>query len=277
MGKCDKNHSETQLPLLGLIPAGGFGRRLAPLPCSKEILPLGFYNSSEKGEARPKVACHYLLDSMCEAGVQKAFVVLGPGKWDIPAYFGNGKAVGIHLAYLIRDLPFGVPFTLDCAFPFIDNCNIAYGFPDILIRPKSAFRKIADKQRVTKADLVLGLFPTEHLHKWDLVELGKSGMVQRIAPRPHKGTAGYTWCIAVWAPSFSQFLHRFIGDELETRQDVEAFKCKDEIDLGTVFQAAIDRGLSVEHVQFKEGFCLDIGTPEDLKRALHLHFGMSKG
>jgi glucose-1-phosphate thymidylyltransferase len=270
MDKYDKNRSETQLPLLGLIPAGGSASRLAPLPCSKEILPLGFYDSSEKGKQKPKVACHYLLDSMCQAGVQKAFMILGPGKWDIPAYFGSGQAVGMHLAYLIRKLPFGVPFTLDCAYPFIENCNIACGFPDILIRPKNAFRQIAEKQNVTKADLVLGLFPTDHLHKWDLIELSKSGMVERITPRPHQATTGYTWCIAVWAPSFTRYLHRFVEHELERRLDAKTFKGEDEIDLGAVFQKAIASGLSVEHVLFEDGFCLDIGTPEDLKMALHL-------
>jgi glucose-1-phosphate thymidylyltransferase len=113
-----KKSFKTSPPFVGLIPAGGQGSRLAPLPCSKEILPLGFYDSPEKREQRPKVACHYLLDYMRRAGVQNAFIILRRGKWDIPAYFGNGQAVGIHLAYLVREFAFGVPFTLDCAYPF---------------------------------------------------------------------------------------------------------------------------------------------------------------
>jgi len=267
--------SSNKLPcLVGLIPAGGQADRLAPLPCSKEILPLGFYYSTEKGHKRPKVACHFLLDGMRLAGVKKAFIILRPGKWDIPAYFGSGESFGIDLAYLVRKLPFGVPFTLDCAYPFIDNCLVACGLPDIIFRPDDAFRKLSEKQEASGADLVLGLFPTENLHKWDLVELDNKNRLMRILPRPHNGTSGYTWCISVWSPKFSLFLHRFIENALKRQADGKCIQVNDELPMGTVFQSALADGLLVEHVLFKDGFCLDIGTPEDLQKALCMHLGL---
>jgi glucose-1-phosphate thymidylyltransferase len=199
----NKKQADTSAaPLIGLIPAGGMGQRLAPLPCSKEIFPLGFYRCSEDGQQRPKVAGHYLIDRMQTAGVRKAFIILRPGKWDIPAYFGNGESFGIHLAYIVRTLPFGVPFTLDSAYPFVENCRVAFGFPDILFHPDDAFSQLSQKQQDSGADLVLGLFPTDSLQKWDLVELNDKGRIVRIIPRPHQETKGYTWCIAVWSPEF---------------------------------------------------------------------------
>ncbi len=48
----------TQREIIGLIPAAGQATRLAPLPCSKELYPIGL----ERGGARPKVVCEYLLD-----------------------------------------------------------------------------------------------------------------------------------------------------------------------------------------------------------------------
>src|SRR5687767_13356160 len=47
-------------PLLGLIPAAGRAERLGPLPCSKELLPIGF-RETPRGPS-PKVAGHYLLE-----------------------------------------------------------------------------------------------------------------------------------------------------------------------------------------------------------------------
>jgi hypothetical protein len=44
--------------------------------------------------------------------------------------------------------------------------------------------------------------------------------------------------------------------------------------MGAVFQAALTDKLLVEHVVFEEGFCLDIGTPSDLKKALCMQLGL---
>src|SRR5262245_170131 len=91
---------ETQREVIGLIPAGGQAKRIAPLPCSKELYPVGFRKHHADGSVRPKVACHYLLEKMKLAGVNKTFIVLRSGKWDIPTYFGDGKLVEMDLAYL---------------------------------------------------------------------------------------------------------------------------------------------------------------------------------
>lgn len=45
-------------PLVALIPAGGISARLAPLPSSKELLPVGCL-ATEAGP-RPKPVCLYL-------------------------------------------------------------------------------------------------------------------------------------------------------------------------------------------------------------------------
>lgn len=87
---------EEQLPeVVGLIPAGGQATRLSPLPLSKELYPIGFQSISKDGGMRPKVVCQYLLERMKFAGITKAFIILRSGKWDIPAYLGDGFRLGI--------------------------------------------------------------------------------------------------------------------------------------------------------------------------------------
>jgi glucose-1-phosphate thymidylyltransferase len=145
-------------PRIGLIPAGD-GSRIAPIPCSKELYPVGFGRADNNESVRPKVVSHYLLEKMRVANITKAFIILREGKWDIPTYFRDGKVLDMNLAYLMMDLPFGVPYTLDQAYPFVKDNLVALGFPDILFRPDDAYMKLLSKQEESGADIV-GLFPS---------------------------------------------------------------------------------------------------------------------
>ena len=78
--------------VIGLIPCGGHATRIAPLPCSKEVLPVGLRRTVD-GSLRPKVVSHYLLEKMRQGGVRRAFFILRNGKWDIPQYYGDGSYV----------------------------------------------------------------------------------------------------------------------------------------------------------------------------------------
>ena len=82
--------------LIGLIPAAGQASRVAPLPCSKELFPIGFHPERREHGGRPKAVAHYLLEKMRLAGVSKVYFVLRTGKWDIPAYFGDGSEFQMH-------------------------------------------------------------------------------------------------------------------------------------------------------------------------------------
>ena len=85
-----KRDNEFQQEVVGLIPAGGEATRIAPLPCSKEVYPIGLRHMNEECRVVPKVVCHYLLEKMRVAGIKKAYIVLRDGKWDIPAYLRDG-------------------------------------------------------------------------------------------------------------------------------------------------------------------------------------------
>jgi glucose-1-phosphate thymidylyltransferase len=256
--------SETRPDLLhdiiGLIPAAGQATRLAPLPCSKELYPVGL--RSEAGSVRPKVVCQDLLEKMARAGIGKVYVVLRAGKWDIPAYLGDGSAFHVSVAYLMMRLPFGPPYSLDQAYPFVQNSLVAMGFPDILIEPDDAFVHLRTRQTETSADIVLGLFPTNRPETCDMVATDPAGRAQQIFIKPTSTDVQDTWLIAVWTPTFTQFLH----DHLATTMTLaEASPLpRREMHVGEVIQAAIEAGLHVDTLQFRHGWYLDIGTPEGL-------------
>ena len=117
--------------VVAVLPAAGRSRRLAPLPCSKEILPVGLGIIPGCDGKRPKVASHYLLECLQQAGVRKGYVVICQGKWDIPAYWGDGSRLGMDLAYVAIEGSSGPPDTIDRAYPFVKDKIVAFGFPDI--------------------------------------------------------------------------------------------------------------------------------------------------
>jgi len=148
---------------------------------------------------------------------------------------------------------------------------IAFGFPDIIFQPEDAFETLITHQTDTGADLVLGLFPTDHPQKADMVEIDGAGRLREIIIKPQQTDLVYTWIIAVWTPTFTKFMHDYVKlastpvTHAETQPSPADWP---ELYIGQVFQAAIDAGLKVEYRIFRKGHFLDIGTPEDLVRAI---------
>ena len=111
-------------PIVGVIPAAGRATRLAPLPCSKELLPVGVHDEPAALRGRPKVVSHYLLERMRDAGASRVFFVLRSGKFDIADYHGDGSALGLSLAYLVVGEPWGPPFSIAQAAPFVGEATV---------------------------------------------------------------------------------------------------------------------------------------------------------
>ncbi|HTE34586.1 MAG TPA: hypothetical protein VK666_29610 [Chryseolinea sp.] len=252
-----------QKEVIGLIPAGGHATRLAPLPCSKELFPIG-WQVDDAGNKKPKVVSHYLLDKYKAAGVSKIYFILRKGKWDIPQYYGDGAMTGMDLAYLIMNLPHGHPFTIDQAFPFIKDNMVAFGYPDILFEPHDAFSRLLAKQVATNASVVLGIFPITPDQRWvDLLSFHEDQKIKSIAradSNPLDQRLG--WAIALWSPEFSLFMHQFLNDAVKANTFTAAGG--KEYTMNHLFQAVLDKGLSIESVVFESGFVLDVGTPDDM-------------
>lgn len=254
-------NQSTQNNVLGLVPVAGHGTRIAPLPCSKELFPIGYRLIDGGGERRPKVVCHYLLEKMREAGITKAYMVLREGKWDIPTYLRDGRMLQMHLAYLMVGLSLGVPYTLDQAYPFVRDAVVAFGFPDILFEGDDAFRQLLSYQATSDADILLGLFPADLPEKMDMVDVEEKGRVRAIVIKPPQTHLQYSWAVAIWTPVFTQFLHTYLADD-ETLAATQP-----ELSVGHVIEAAVRAGLRVEGFPVSGEPYLDIGSSEGLAKA----------
>ncbi len=245
--------------LVGLVPAAGRASRLGELlPASKEVLPVP---SEDGGPARP--ACHDLLSAFALAGVDRAFVLLRDGKWDVPGTLGDGAAFGLHLAYVVLQPTPGVPFTLAAAAPFVQGADVALGFPDILLQPRDLLLRLRAHHDAGEADCSLALVPCDRPWASDVVGLDEAGRVTRIEIKSRAAGPAWTWVLAIWSPRFTDFLLRFVA---EHRDHPEAADGR-ELHVGDVLAAAIDHGLRVSALAADEGRSLDLGTPESLRRA----------
>jgi glucose-1-phosphate thymidylyltransferase len=249
--------------IIGLLPAAGQATRLSPLPCSKELYPIGSWWVAEAGQERPKVACHYLLEKMRLANITQVYIVIREGKWDIPAYLRDGSILGLHLAYLVVGPTAGPPYTLDEAYPFVRDAFVVFGFPDILFKGDGAFDRLLAHQAVNAADIVLGLFPADHPEKMDMVEVDENRRVTELVIQPRHTRLEYSWDIAIWSPAFTEFMHRYLAAQKATASNPP------ELSVGHVIQAAVREGMLVEGVAVSDEPYFDIGTPEGLAKAIH--------
>ena len=259
-----KHNLLTGKQLVGIIPAAGKGTRVAPLPGSKELFPIGFGEVEIEGKKRhyPKVISQYLVDQMVTAGVKQIYMIISEGKWDILKYYGNGKHFGAQIAYLMVDELHGMPYTINTAFPYLENSTVLFGMPDTIFRPVDALRLLLAQHELYGADLTLGLFGTDQPQRFGMVEFDDEHHLITCIDKPNQTHLNFMWGNACWGPAFSKLLN----DELQITLSGESMKS--EIVLGDYFIKAVKMGLNVCVHPFIKGEYVDIGSPKDLKRAV---------
>jgi glucose-1-phosphate thymidylyltransferase len=95
-----------------------------------------------------------------------------------------------------------------------------------------------------------------------MVDMGDGGQIREIIIKPEKTNLQHTWGISVWRPTFTDFMHNYL---LEIK---ESAATQPELHMGDVFQAAISKGLMIEGLEVSNKPFIDIGTSDDLLRAI---------
>lgn len=252
--------------MVGIVPAAGTATRIAPLPLSKELFPVGFRQVD--GVPRPAPVCEHLLAGMAAAGLRTVYLVLGDGKWDIPAYLGDGAQLGLDIAYLTIRGSRGVPFTVARANNHLRGATVAFGFPDIIFTPEDALLRLRTRLERGAGDVVLGVLPADRPETADVVDVDAGGRVRRILVKPANPPSRLAWVLAVWRPTFTRHLNERIAAWPEPEDcPGTAPDQPSELHMGHVLQSAVEQGLQVE-AEVLAGSYIDVGTPEGLRAAV---------
>jgi dTDP-glucose pyrophosphorylase len=252
--------------VVALIPAAGSGTRIAPIPGSKEVFPIGFANV-EGDKPEVKVVSQYLFDRMVAGGVGQGIIVLREGKWDIPAYFGEGEPAGMKLSYVVVAQTLGPPDTLDRAHAFVRHNIVAFGFPDIMLGPPDVFDRLLTRMDVGDVDVVLGLYDVVDPHHSDMVELDEENRVLGIYLKHATPLLPHCWGCAVWAPAFTEFMHEAVREyRNNTTGSFGTIDAGGDLPMGLIFKQAVAVGLKVVGVPFEGRRWTDVGSPRSLLR-----------
>lgn len=248
------------MDVIGLIPAAGRAKRLPFLTCSKEIFPIGTLSQTIGGVTiqTPKPIISYMIERLYVAGVNRAIIITNKEKSDILRVLGDGNKFNINISYLVQEDSNGMPNALNLAFPWTKDAIVLFGMPDTIFFPEGAFESLVEKLLVTRADLTLGLFPTDKPSKFGMVKFDEQDNFTYTIDKPRSTDLEYMWGIACWNNTFSRFMNDYLKNN----------SFSTEIVFGTVIQAAHDSGMKINVLPFSNGEYLDIGTPDDLQRAI---------
>ncbi len=235
----------------------GRATRLQGLGGSKELVAAAHPQAPGDRTA----VCEHLLRAMRRGGIGEVYLVIRDGKWDIPAHLGDGSRFDLHLAYLLMGRPWGAPYSVDQAYPFVRGRLVALGFPDMCFADGDVFTPLVQHQRRSGADVVLGLFPADRPGKVDMVRIDEHRRLREILIKPAATDLRQTWGVALWTPRFSDFMHAFLADHQHRAAAAP------ELHIGDLVNAAITAGMDVQAVAVSQHPFLDIGTPDDLARA----------
>ncbi|WP_081752557.1 sugar phosphate nucleotidyltransferase [Kallotenue papyrolyticum] len=248
--------------LVGLLPAAGRGSRLGAIPCSKEIMPLGFQLQAigDGRHWRPITALETHLKALRCANVTRAAIIISESKADIVRYIGNGERYGISITYLYQQQLSGMPFALDLATSWIGKATTVFSMPDTIIEPIDTMMRVVEQHLTHPADVTLGLFQTTTPHKFGMVEVTSDAVIRRFIDKPLHTDLTLMWGLAVWSPRFTQYMSAFLKSITSSEK---------EIVLSDIFQAALEGGLTFRGVVLEDARYRDIGTPEDFQAVVY--------
>lgn len=243
--------------VVAVLPAAGTGSRLGHNG-AKELVRIG----PHEGEHRPVI--EWALRRAQAAGVSRAVVVTTEHKHDLRRGLEQLRSgpQGPTLDVLATAPTPSSVHTLGVALERDPDAHWLLIYPDILTAPASAPSQLARHALGTEADVTLALFPSDRPDKVDMVEVDERGRLRGLRIKQPDVGLRFTWAYACWRPSFTALIRR------ELQNPIHGYPVGRELYFGDLLGRALEQGMSVDTVAFDDGFALDIGTPDDLRRAL---------
>lgn len=262
-------------PVVGLLPASGWGTRLSATPISKELLP-AWHPPGSRIDSIPFPACRCCLDALRAGGVESALVPIRTEKWDLARYLERWDEIGLRIALIPTGHTRGPTESVARALPFAGGSVVAFGFPDIIFQASNPFGPMLERLDGREVDGVLGLFPHPPERRADSVELSPEGRVTGITAGVRSDGAGWSWALAVWNENVSAHLLRYVSGSSRPSRTAGAADDPD-LTLGAAFRAGLEEGLRLDGIPISEKSFMDIGEPRGWAAAIRASLGEGDG
>lgn len=229
----------------GVILAGGYGTRLAPLTrvTNKHLLPV--YD-------KPMV--YYPIQCLLNAGIEDIMIVTGGNKaGEFLELLGNGREFGLHeLHYTYQEGAGGIAEALGLCRDFIDNDKVAVILGDNIIE-KNIRRAVGDFFTQRSGAKIM-LKEVSDPQRFGVAEVDESGKVLSIEEKPKTPKSNYA-VVGIYMYDSRVF------------DIISGLKPSDrgELEITDVNNAYLSEGTMTSEVL--EGWWTDAGTLESLHRA----------
>ncbi len=249
--------------IVAILPAAGVGSRLFPHGGCKELVHVGSNEVDVDGSPvrTPKAVVEYTMDAIVDAEVDRVVVVTTPRKLNLlSTHLCLTYAGRIDVAYVVGEPP-SMAHSIALAGPWTRGTVVVLAMPDSLVYPRDAVRQLLGYHRTSGSEVSLGLFKTNAPSRFGMVHVGPDGAVLEHADKPVTWDGCQMWGLAVWNPTFNDFLQERLAHEpgaLPAREPV----------LGDVFDAFIAAGGLIRGHEIVGGRYADIGTYDDYHHAV---------
>jgi dTDP-glucose pyrophosphorylase len=211
-----------------------------------------------------KPMLEHILVALREAGIREFVLVTGYRAEIVENYFKDGSRLGVKIDYIRQQFQNGTGAAFHLAKDFMAGESFFAGFGDIITALPNYSRLILDFYR-QPCDALVSLNWVEDPYRGAVVYLNEEDGVTDIIEKPRKGTSTSHWNNA-GLMVFSPVLFEYTAQLKPS--------ARGEYEITTAIQAMIVDRRPVRGFKL-EGFCGDVGRPEDIEPAIRAICGVS--
>ena len=231
----------------GLILAGGKGTRLYPMTraVSKQLLPI--YD---------KPMIYYPLSVLMLAGIREVLIISTPE--DTPIYrelLGEGKRIGMHLAYKVQEAPRGLAEAFILGEEFIGQDSVCLILGDNVFYGQALSDYLRQGAKITEGGMIFGV-QVKNPRAFGVVEFDKDMRAVSIEEKPQKPKSNYA------VPG----LYFYGNSVVEIAKNVTP-SVRGELEITAVNNEYLRRGELLVNPMGRGMAWLDTGTPEGMLQA----------
>ena len=231
----------------GIILAGGKGTRLYPMTraVSKQLLPI--YD---------KPMIYYPLSVLMLAGIREVLIISTPE--DTPIYrelLGDGKRIGMHLAYKVQEAPRGLAEAFILGEEFIGQDSVCLILGDNVFYGQALSDYLRQGAKITEGGMIFGV-QVKNPRAFGVVEFDKDMRAVSIEEKPQKPRSNYA------VPG----LYFYGNSVVEIAKNVTP-SVRGELEITAVNNEYLRRGELLVNPMGRGMAWLDTGTPEGMLQA----------